>query len=87
LIQEIKDAYTLVNMLGQPFKNARILSTYCDSRIDELKWPVRVDELIQRRKDEQRTLKEEEREAAKAIRKAEKAFAKAQKEISNLNTV
>jgi hypothetical protein len=85
LIQEIKDAYTLVNMLGQPFKNARISYNYCDSRIEELKWLVRVNELIQRRKDEQRALKEEDREVAKAVREAEKAFAKAQKEISILN--
>lgn len=84
LIQKITDAYWTVNNLGAAFKNARISKTYLDSRIDELKWIIRVNELIQRRKDEQRELREEERDAAKAKREAEKQFAKAQKEIAEL---
>jgi hypothetical protein len=85
LIQKIKDAYWQVNILGAPFRSARILEDYRDSRIDELKWIIRVNELIQRQKDEQRELREEERDAAKARREAEREFVKAQKEIAKLN--
>jgi len=84
LIQKIKDAYWNVNDLGAAFRNARILPDYLDSRTDELKWLIRVNEIIQRRKDEQRELREEERDAAKAKREAEKQFVKTQKEIASL---
>jgi hypothetical protein len=81
LIQKIKDAYSTVNALGAAFRNARILEDYRDSRIDELKWIIRVNELIQRRKDEQRELREKERDDARAAKESERAFIKAQREI------
>jgi hypothetical protein len=86
LIQKINDAYRTVNHLGSSFRNAHINEDYLDSRIDELKWLIRVNELIQRRKDEQREMKEEERDAARGRRESEKELLKAQKEIIRLDS-
>ena len=45
LEQEIRDAFNLVNLNGLAFHDARILPTYLDSRLAELKWAVVVHEL------------------------------------------
>ena len=45
LEQEIRDAYSLVNLNGLAFRDARILPTYLDARLAELKWAVVVHEL------------------------------------------
>ena len=54
LIQEIKDAYALVNRDGEVYKNARIQEEYLDSRLEELKWAVAVQKLKEKTREEQR---------------------------------
>lgn len=80
LEQKIKDAYSLVNFLGAAFRNARIVSVYLDSRLDELKWGVAVNELKLQEREEQRRIKEQIREEEKARREYEKAIRDAAKE-------
>ena len=45
LEQQIRDAYSLVNLNGHAFRNARILPAYLDARLSELKWAVVAQEL------------------------------------------
>ncbi|GAB3915403.1 hypothetical protein GCM10028803_61990 [Larkinella knui] len=45
LAQQIKDAYALVNHLGKPFKDARILPEYLQARLEELHWATVAHEL------------------------------------------
>ena len=80
LEQKIQDAYSLVNYLGAAFRNARINSMYLDSRLDELKWGVAVNELKLQEREEQRRIKEQIREEEKARREYEKAIRDAAKE-------
>ena len=80
LEQKIQDAYGLVNYLGAAFRNARINSIYLDSRLDELKWGVAVNELKLQEREEQRRIKEQIREEEKARREYEKAMRDAAKE-------
>lgn len=80
LKQKIIDAYNIVNHLANALES-KITEVYLDARLDELNWIFRVNELIQRKKDEQRALKEEERDRLKAKKEAEKALIKTQKEI------
>ena len=80
LEQKIQDAYSLVNFLGAAFRNARINSIYLDSRLDELKWGVAVNELKLQEREEQRRIKEQIREEEKARREYEKAMRDAAKE-------
>lgn len=80
LEQKIQDAYSLVNYLGAAFRNARINSMYLDSRLDELKWGVAVNELKLQEREEQRRIKEQIREEEKARREYEKAMRDAAKE-------
>lgn len=80
LEQKIQDAYSLVNYLGAAFRNARINSIYLDSRLDELKWGVAVNELKLQEREEQRRIKEQIREEEKARREYEKAMRDAAKE-------
>ncbi len=54
LIQEIKDAYALVNKDGEVYKDARIQKEYLDSRLQELKWAVAVQRLKEKTREEQR---------------------------------
>lgn len=80
LERKIRDAYSLVNYLGSAFRNARINHTYLDSRLDELKWAVAVNELKMQEREEQRRIKEQIREEEKARREYEKALKDAEKE-------
>ncbi len=80
LRQELVDAYSIVNMNGRAFRNARILNSYADARIDELHWAVVVHELREREREEQRRLKEQIREEEKARREYERAQKDAAKE-------
>lgn len=80
LNQKILDAYSLVNHLGQAFRNARINQEYLDARLDELKWGCMVFELKVQEREEQRRIREQMREEEKARREYEKAMKDAAKE-------
>lgn len=82
LKQKIIDAYNIVNHLANVFES-KITEVYLDARLDELNWIFRVNELIQRKKDEQRALKEEERDRLKAKKEAEKELIKTNNEIQS----
>ncbi len=80
LEQEIRDAFSLVNLNGKAFREARVLPTYLDARLAELKWAVVAQELRLKEREEQRALKERIREEEKARREYEKAMQEAQRE-------
>jgi len=96
LEQKIRDAFSLVNHNGSAFRNARLLPTYLDARLSELKWAAKVQELAARLRDEQRALREElrdrelaekereaaEREAARLVELKESALKEAEKDIA-----
>lgn len=78
--QEIIDAFALVNHNGEPFRNARILQVYLDSRLEELKWAVATHELRQIEIQEQKEIKQQIREEERARKEMEKAIKEAEKE-------
>jgi hypothetical protein len=80
LEQEIRDAFALVNLNGEAFRNARILDTYLAARLEELRWAVTGQELRLREREEQRRIQEQIREEEKARREAERIMKEAQKE-------
>lgn len=84
LEQEIRDAFSLVNLNGEAFRNARILEAYRDARIDELKWAVTAQELRLREREEQRRIQEEIREEEKARKEAERVIKETQREEAML---
>ena len=77
LQQEIEDAFTLVNLNGQAFRNARITPAYRDARLEELRWAVAVVVLREKEREEQRAIRERIREEEKARREYEKAVREA----------
>ncbi len=85
LIQEIKDAYALVNQDGEVYKNARIQEEYLDARIEELKWAVAVQNLKEKTREEQRAIREQIREEQKARREIERAIKQAEREEELVN--
>jgi hypothetical protein len=80
LEQEIRDAFSLVNLNGIAFRDTRILPAYLDARLAELKWAVAVQELRSKEREEQRRIKEQMREEEKARREYERAMQEAQRE-------
>lgn len=80
LEQEVRDAFSLVNLNGEAFRNARVLPAYCDARIAELRWAVVVQELRLKEREEQRRIQEQIREEEKARRDYERAMQEAAKE-------
>ncbi len=85
LIQEIKDAYAMVNSDGEVYKNARIQDEYLDSRLDELKWAVAVQKLKEKTREEQRAIREQIREDEKARKEIERAIKQAEREEELVN--
>ena len=85
LIQEIKDAYALVNKDGEVYKNARIQEEYLDSRLEELKWAVAVQKLKEKTREEQRAIREQIREEERARREIERAIKQAEREEELVN--
>ena len=73
LEQEIRDAFSLVNLNGIAFGDGRILPAYLDARLAELKWAVVVQELRLKERKEQRRIKEQMREEEKARREDQRA--------------
>jgi hypothetical protein len=80
LAQEVRDAFSLVNLDGTAFRNARILPAFLDARLEELRWAVAAQELRLKEREEQRRLKEQIREEERARREYEQAIAAAQRE-------
>jgi hypothetical protein len=80
LEQEIRDIFSLVNLNGVAFRNARILPAYLDTRLAELKWAVVVQELRLKEREEQQRIKEQIREEEKARKEYERAIREAAKE-------
>jgi DNA repair exonuclease SbcCD ATPase subunit len=84
LEQEIRDAFGIVNLNGQAFRNARILPSYLEARLAELKWAVVVQELREKERDEQRRIAEQIREEEKARRDYERAIREAARDEERL---
>ena len=80
LEQEIRDAFSLVNLNGKAFRDARILPAYLDARLAELKWAVVVQELARKQLEEQRDLKARLRDEEKARKEREEQMRQAAKE-------
>jgi len=80
LEQEIRDTFGLVNLNGRVFRNARILPSYLDARLAELKWATVVQELARKQREEQRYLKERLRDEEKARKEYEEKMRQAAKE-------
>jgi hypothetical protein len=84
LEQEIRDAFSLVNLNGQAFRDARILDAYLEARLAELKWAVAAQELRLREREEQRRIQEQIREEEKAQREIERALKDSAKDEERL---
>jgi len=80
LTQEIRDAFTLVNYNGAAFRNARVVDTYLEARLTELRWAAVAQELKLRDREEQRRIKEQIREEEKAQREFERSLRETAKE-------
>ncbi len=80
LEQRVRDAFSIVNLNGQAFRNARILPAYLEARLAELKWAVVAYELREKEREEQRRIKEQIREEEKVRREQERAIKEAQEE-------
>ncbi len=80
LRQRMEDAYAQVNDLGKAFGSARIIRTYLNARIAELKWATQVHLLKEAQRDEQRQAKERMREEARVQRELERAQREAKKQ-------
>jgi hypothetical protein len=80
LEQEIRDAYSLVNLNGDAFRKAQILPAFLEARLAELKWGVAAQALRAKEREEQRRIKEQIREEERARREYEKAMHDAQEE-------
>jgi hypothetical protein len=78
LEHEIRDAFSLVNLNGLTFRDARILPAYLDARLAELKSAVVVQELKLKAREEQRRIQEQMREEEKVRREQERAIKEAQ---------
>jgi hypothetical protein len=71
LRQQIKDAFSVVNESGR-YVGTEITIEFLDARLEELKWGMKVQEIIEEEKEEQRLLKEQLRDQALARKEAEK---------------
>ncbi len=76
-IQEIRDAFALVNDNGSVFKGAGINPEFLEARLEEYKWAVAVQNLKDKQREEQRAIREQIREEAKAKREYERAIKQA----------
>jgi F0F1-type ATP synthase membrane subunit b/b' len=85
LVQEIKDAYALVNRDGEVYKNARIQEEYLDARLEEVKWGVAVLKIKEKSREEQRAIREQIREEQRAKKEIEKAIKQAEREEELVN--
>ncbi len=86
LMQEIRDAFSVVNYNGKAFRGARVTEEYLAARFDELKWAAVAQELRLQEREEQRRIKEQIREEEKARREYEQAIRDTAKEEELLKT-
>lgn len=84
LEQEIRDAFSLVNLNGLAFRDARILPAYLDARLAELKWAGVVQELRRKEREEQKRIQEQMRDEERARRDYERAQREAVREADML---
>ena len=80
LTQEVRDAFSVVNLNGRAFRNARITDEYLSARLEELKWATVAQQIRLDEREEQRRIKEQIREEEKARREYERAMKEAAKE-------
>jgi hypothetical protein len=80
LAQQLRDAFSLVNLGGEPFRNARILQAYLEINLERLKWAEISHQLRKQSQEEQRRLREAAREEEKARRDFERAQREAARE-------
>jgi hypothetical protein len=80
LMQQLEDAFRVVNHNGKAFRNACIVPRYFEVIVKQLKMAVAVQELKRIDQEEQRRIKEQIREEEKARREYEKARKEAEKE-------
>ncbi len=80
LEQRVRDAFEVVNMGGQAFRNARITDQYLSARLDELRWGCVAQELRKQEQEEQRLIREQIREEEKARREFDRAIKEAARE-------
>src|SRR5437868_1312032 len=80
LEQEIRDAFNLVNLNGNAFRDARIQTSFLDARLAELRWGGVVQELRLKEREEQRRIQEQMREEEKVRREVERALRDSAKE-------
>jgi hypothetical protein len=71
LRQQIIDSFNVVNESGR-YVGTEITKQFLEVRLEELKWAMKVQELIEEEKEEQRILKERLRDETLARREAEK---------------
>jgi Meiotically up-regulated gene 113/Domain of unknown function (DUF4041) len=74
LAQEIRDAFSMVNLNGLAFRDAHILPAYLDARLVELKWATVVQELRLKEREEQQSIREQMREEEKVRRETERVI-------------
>ena len=79
LRQQIVDAFNVVNESGRHV-GTEITHQFLEARLQELKWAVKVQEIIEEEKEEQRILKERLRDEALARKEAERAKKEAERE-------
>lgn len=84
LIEEIRDAYALVNHNGEVFKNARIQEEYLDARLEELKWAVAAQRVKEKEREQQRAIREQIRDEEKARKEYQRAIRQAEREEAAL---
>jgi hypothetical protein len=77
LEQEIRDAFSLVNLNGKAFRDARILPAYIDARLAELRWAVVVQDLARKQLEEQREVRARFRDEQKARKEREEQMRQA----------
>lgn len=80
LEQQINDAFSLVNLNGTAFRDARITNSYLSLRLTELKQATILHELKVADREEQKAIKAAMREEARVIKELEKARKDAEKE-------
>ncbi|WP_108944839.1 GIY-YIG nuclease family protein [Shewanella halifaxensis] len=80
LKQQTIDSFSIVNLHGAAFRNARITDLYLQARINELKWSVATEELRRAEKAEQAEIKAQIREEDRARKEYEKAQKEALRE-------
>jgi hypothetical protein len=84
LEQQILDSFSIVNLNGSAFRNARITEQFLSARTLELKWAVAIYALKEKEKEEQRLIKEKMREEEKARKEIERALKESAREEESL---